>query len=226
MRNAGYDYFQEKYNEIADWLAIQYEKISLGILGAIYGPGGTLYNTHTLDKPAFDVNTLFDAKRKLGDNDTELATSVYHSAIINVLYNKGLVTYTDNPTYREDILIRGQIPMVAGLPVVITDLLNTIPAQAGPPAVTEKYFTYLFGNNALYFANPHLDVETFKDPRQNAGDNYLVVTTDICFHVPGVKYALTTQEPTNAQLFTPSTWQKVTTNNKTIRAIAIITPAT
>ena len=79
----------------------------------------------------------------------------------------------------------------------------------------------------MYFANPHLGIQTFVDPRINAVDYHLVVTSDFCFHVPGVKYTLTTvAEPTNAQLFNPATWQKVATNDKNIRAVALITPAT
>jgi hypothetical protein len=78
----------------------------------------------------------------------------------------------------------------------------------------------------LYFANPYIGIKTYEDPRINAIDQHLIVTTDFCFHVPGVKYTLTNvQEPTNEQLFDPATWQKVVTNNKNIRAVALITPA-
>ena len=225
IRRAGADYYQNLYNDLAEYIAKQYEKHALGILKAIFGPGGTLYSSHTVDSAdPISFDTVFAGKQKLGDNAQQLAFGIFHSEMVNILRKKGMVEVRDIPNWKEQQINEGTLQKIAGMPIVETDLLNTVGTGANT-----KYFTYLLGNNSIYFANPHLSIKTWEDPRINGGDYHLVVTTDFCIHVPGVRYTLSNgssivKEPTNAQLFDPATWQKVADHNKDIKIVSLMTP--
>jgi hypothetical protein len=220
VRRADPDWGNKLYNQIADWLAVEYELHAYGILKAIYGPGGTLYNSHTVETNSLmDFDTIFEAKDKLGDVDDDLTLGVYHSKIISGLRKKGLIS--DMFIWKAEQIVNGSMPRIAGMPALKNDLLKPITVNN-----TQKYLTFLLSPECIYFANPFLELKTSEVPYKNGGDQHLTIATDYCIHVPGVSYVLADKEPTDEQLYTPSTWQKVADHNKHIKLVALLTPAT
>ena len=212
---------QKLYQYTATWLAKEYERLAVGILKAIFGPGGTLYSTHTVD-----VNTPLDfpivsrGKQLLGDVRSDLSVTVANSAVIGALQLLGLANEMVVPNWKERIINQGELPILMGMPIVETDLLQ--PVVIGG---TTKYLTFFSGNEPTVFCNSFIKIQTEYDSTFNGGDERLVVIFDFCFHVPGVKYALdNVLTPTDAQLFDPATWVRVADHNKKIKLIALFTP--
>lgn len=216
IRRMGSDLGQMLYNNVAEYTAKQYEKYAFKILKAIYGTGGTLYDTHTHD-PGTNISfdEIFTTKAKLGDVSGDLKYSAYHSAVVNKLRQKGMVE--DIPVWKENQIINGTIEKVAGLPIIETDLM---PTTTDTPA---KYYSFLMAPNSIYFANPYIAVEDYYVPNTSGGLVHIILTADLCIHVPGVKYNLTAQEPTDVQLAASATWSKVADHDKDIKLVSLLT---
>jgi len=218
IRRSGANLGQILYNNVAEYMAKQYEKFAMRILKAIYAPGGALYATHTIDGNAtIDFHTIFTGKKKLGDASGELTMSAYHSEIVNQLREAGMTS--DMINYKENQIVDGTITKVAGMPIIESDLMPVVNVGG-----TNKYLSFLMGNNSIYFANPYIEVETWNYPKRAAGEEHIIISTDFCIHVPGVKYALGNPLPTNEQLAAPTSWVKVADHNKDIKLVALLTP--
>jgi hypothetical protein len=215
IRLSGTDLGQELFDNVAGYIAKRYELTLMDILQAIYGTGGTLNTTHTIEESSpINFNTIFKGKALLGDNADQLAMSAYHSQVVNHLRNNGMIT--DMSNWKEEQVTNGMLQKVAGLPIIETDLL---------PQISSKYLSLLLGNNSIYFANPYFNVRTWEYPKRNGGEIHIIITSDYCIHIPGVRYTLNDQEPSDTVLATPATWQKVADHNQDIKLIALLTPA-
>jgi hypothetical protein len=218
MRRSGVDLGKILYDNVADYVAKQYELALIDILKAIYGPNGVLYATHTVETDtSIDFNTIFNGKSKLGDGADQLAISTYHSKVVNCLREKGMIS--DMFTWKEKQVETGSISKVANLPIIETDLMPKVTISN-----TDKYFSFLLAKDSIYFANPYFEVETWEYPRRNGGEQHIIITSDFCIHLPGVRYNLNVQEPTDAQLAAPTTWEKIADNDKDIKVVALLTP--
>ena len=218
LRRSGTDLGKILYDNVADYVAKQYELTLIDILKAIYGPTGTLYTSHTVETDtSIDFNTIFKGKSKLGDNADRLAVSTYHSKVVNCLREKGMIS--DMFSWKEKQVETGSISKVANLQIIETDLMPT--ATIGNK---EKYFSFLMADNSIYFANPYFEVETWEYPRRGGGEQHIIISSDFCVHLPGVKYALSSQEPSDTQLKAPATWEKIADHDKDIKVVALLTP--
>jgi hypothetical protein len=125
----------------------------------------------------------------------------------------------DIPTWKADQIINGSIEKVAGLPIIETDLM---PKTTDNPV---KYYSFLSAPNAIYFANPRIEVEDYYVPNTDGGLIHIILTADFCIHVPGVKYNSTNQEPSDVLLATAGTWEKVADHDKDIKLVSLLTTA-
>jgi hypothetical protein len=224
IRRSGADLKEQLLENLTEYCAKQYELTLIDIIKAIFGINGTLKATHTKETDStIDFDTIFAAKALLGDNADELSTSAYHSKVVNQLRTKGMTT--DMYTWKEKQVEDGSITKVAGLPIIQTDILPADVFCPTPAPGADKCLSLLMGTNSIYFANPYLDVKTWEYPRRNGGEYHIIVTTDFCVHIPGVKYVLTSQEPTDLQLAAPGTWEKVADHNKDIKLVGMLTLA-
>jgi hypothetical protein len=213
IRRSGVELGQQLFDSVSGYVAKQYELTLMDILKAIYGTGGTLNTTHALNESDMKFNTIFDGKKLLGDSADQLAIAAFHSAVVNQLRNNGMIT--DMSNWKEDQVTNGMLQRVAGLPIIETDLL---------PQISSKYLSLLLGVGSIYFANPYLNVKTWEYPKRNGGEIHIIITSDFCIHIPGVRYASNDQEPSDVVLATPATWEKVADHNQDIKLIALFTP--
>jgi hypothetical protein len=216
-----HDVYKQITQCIADQVVREYELTAMGILKAMYGPGGVLYKSHTVEtNKAIDYKTIFDAKARLGNNADQLVVSTYHNCIMKNLYEKGMVSDTllqeTNKTRSHSI--------VAGLPAIETSLAPIIKGGQDKP---DKYLSFLMGANSIYFfVNQSFgfdDSSITLDPPSGEDRILTIVTkTNFCIHVPGVKY-IVGGPSIDKDLSNTKNWVKVA-EDKDIKIVALLTP--
>ena len=217
-----HDVYKQITQCIAEHVVTEYELTAMSILKAIYGPGGVLYKTHTVEtNKTIDYKTIFEGKARLGNNADQLVVSTYHNCIMKNLYEKGMVSDVlvpeTNKTRTNSI--------VAGLTAIETNLMPMIKGVKGKP---NKYLSFLMGIGSIYFfVNQSFGYNNSSialEPLAGKDRILKIVTkTDFCIHVPGVKYILDNPTPTDIDLANPKNWKKVG-KDKDIKIVALLTP--
>jgi hypothetical protein len=175
---------------------------------------GALSSSHVLDisgntgaAAVIDAASTIDAGAKLGDQAGELAAIAMHSATYAKLQKDQLIEFVE-PSDAEV-----KIPTYLGKRVIVDD---------GMPVDTANgvYTTYLFAAGAVAFARITKDVVTVETDRDTAGGvDTLTSREGFILHPRGVKWAVTTPNPTNTALSDPKNWARVY-EPKNIRMIA------
>jgi len=229
IRRAGADYGKILYNNVADYVAKQYELTLIDILKAIFGYDGTntagvCFATHTLEtNTPIDNDVIFAAKTKLGDKGKYLGTIIMHSAQFNNLVQSGLIKYYNASELGYDIWTKGTIPTINGLWIIQTD---TVPVETTPSG--KLYHAYIGAAGSIEFRNIQFNNKPHWDALAG-GTDYFIQTSKIMLRVPGVKYlrqnASDTMNFTDADIANPACWSKVAEDNKDIPLIEVITTA-
>jgi hypothetical protein len=220
IRRTGDDLLNTFLQGQAVYMAKQYEKRLYYLLKGLFATSGALETTHQCTdytSGTITISAITAAKSKFSDNAENLKTVIMHGKVFGDLLQNGLVTYVSASTLGYDVAIRGQIPTVAGMEIIVSDLANS----GGSPTI---YSTYLLGDNALYFANPFFEVAKDRNILLAGGTTYAVYNTDFCVHCPGVKMALSSKTNlTDAELYTATTWAKVADHDKDIPIVELLT---
>jgi len=175
---------------------------------------GALATTHVLDISAntetsavIDAASTIDAKSLLGDKAGGLTAMAMHSATYAKLQKDQLIVYE---TVANQMIT---IPTYLGYSVIVDDNL--------PVDTTNGiYTTYLFGNGAVGYSDVALgDIAVETDRDTLGGVDVLTSRSGWIMHPRGVKWAVTTSNPTDADLATDLNWAKIY-EDKNIRMIA------
>lgn len=142
---------------------------------------------------------------------------VMHSKVFLDCEAEKLITYseTKNP---DDLTSMWRQPSFLGKPVVISDDVPVDTTTSG----FYKYTTYGLGKGSLYFGtqkkmNPETDRDILAKEDVLSCDFHFVPHLKLC------KWAVTTENPTNAALATATNWSLIAENHQFVKAIAIIT---
>ena len=155
------------------------------------------------------------AKALLGDQGDKLAAVCVHSAIYYDLVERKMVDYvlaTDGnggSATASGGSIAGAyggndtVPTYCGLRVIVSDDVTTTGSGA-----SKEYSTYFFTQGAVASGEQAgLTTETDRDIL--AKSDAMSIDLHYCYHPVGAKWAVTTTNPTPAQLQTVSNWSKV-----------------
>jgi len=213
--------------KIADYIANQRQKDLLSCLGGVFGSLGSTSSSAaffglTIDGESGDTPTTLsprhvaEARSLLGDQGDKLAAVAMHSKVYYDLVERKAIDYVTETDARltssvTDFVggsIAGAygsptVPTYMGLRVIVSDDVQT----DGSGSSTE-YATYFFTQGAVA-SGEQMAMQTETDRDILAKSDAMSIDLHYCYHPVGAKWAVTTANPTRAQLETVANWSKV-----------------
>ena len=212
--------------KIGAYIANQRQKDLLSTLSGVFGSinandsnsalFGLCIDSASGDTPtALSPKHVAKAKALLGDAGDKLTAVCIHSKVYYDLVERRLVDYTLAGDTNATATAAGgsiapayaagnnTVPTYCGLRVIVSDDVAT----TGSGSSTE-YSTYFFTQGAVASGEQAgMNMETDRDIL--AKSDALSVDLHYCYHPVGTKWAVTTTNPTRAQLETVGNWSKV-----------------
>jgi hypothetical protein len=213
--------------KIADYIANQRQKDLLSCLGGVFGSLGSTSSSAaffglTIDGESGDTPTTLsprhvaEARSLLGDQGDKLAAVAMHSKVYYDLVERKAIDYVTETDARltssvTDFVggsIAGAygnptVPTYMGLRVIVSDDVQT----DGSGSSTE-YATYFFTQGAVA-SGEQMAMQTETDRDILAKSDAMSIDLHYCYHPVGAKWAVTTANPSRAQLETVANWSKV-----------------
>ena len=211
--------------KVADYVANQRQKDLLSCLKGVFG---TLGNTSssaaffglTIDGESGDTPTVLsprhvaEARSLLGDQGDKLAAVCMHSKVYYDLVERRAIDYVSTADARGTSTTQSGGSMVAafgnptvptymGLRVIVSDDVQTEGSGA-----SSEYATYFFTEGAVA-SGEQMAMQTETDRDILAKSDAMSIDLHYCYHPVGSKWAVTTTNPTRAQLETVGNWSKV-----------------
>jgi hypothetical protein len=212
--------------KIADYIANQRQKDLLSCLGGVFGTLGTTSSSAAffplaIDGESGDTPTVLsprhvaEAKSLLGDQGDKLTAIAMHSKIYYDLVERKAIDYVATTDARGTTTTQSggslvaayggsvDVPTYCGLRVIVSDDVQT----SGSGASTE-YATYFFTQGAIA-SGEQMAMQTETDRDILAKSDAMSIDLHYVYHPVGAKWAVTTVNPTRAQLETVGNWSKV-----------------
>jgi len=211
--------------KIADYIANQRQKDLLSCLAGIFGSIGSNNSASfvdlTIDGLSADTPTVLsprhvaEARSILGDQGDKLAAVCMHSKVYYDLVERRAIDYVATTDARGTSTTQSggtivaayggdvTVPTYMGLRVIVSDDVQT----DGSGSSTE-YATYFFTQGAIA-SGEQMGMETEVDRDILAKSDAMSIDLHYCYHPVGAKWAVTTTNPTRAQLETIGNWTKV-----------------
>jgi hypothetical protein len=222
---AGADPMAAIAEKVASYIANQRQKDLLSCLSGVFGTLGTNASAPfvdlTIDGLSGDTPVVLsprhiaEARSLLGDQGDKLATVCMHSKVYYDLVERRAIDYVSTgeargttttqsggsiaAAYGEDVTV----PFYMGLRVIVSDDVQT----EGSGSSTE-YATYFFTQGAIA-SGEQMGMQTETDRDILAKSDAMSIDLHYCYHPVGAKWAVTTTNPTRAQLETITNWTKV-----------------
>ena len=240
---AGSDPMAAIGQKIGAYIANQRQKDLLSCLSGVFGSVNTTDSNAaffglTIDGGSGDTPTVLSprhvakAKSLLGDQGDKLTAVCMHSAVYYDLVERKLVDYvlasdgnggsatasggTIAPAYGGG---NDTVPTYCGLRVIVSDDVATTGSGS-----SKEYSTYFFTAGAVA-SGEQAGLQTETDRDILAKSDAMSIDLHYCYHPVGSKWAVTTTNPTPAQLETVGNWSKVyeTKNIGIVRATNVST---
>ena len=213
--------------KIADYVANQRQKDLLSCLGGVFGSLGTNSSSAaffglTIDGESGDTPTVLsprhvaEARALLGDQGDKLSAICIHSKVYYDLVERKAIDYVTETDARLTSSVTDfvggsiapaygnpTVPTYMGLRVIVSDDVQT----DGSGSSTE-YATYFFTQGAVA-SGEQMAMQTETDRDILAKSDAMSIDLHYCYHPVGAKWAVTTTNPTRAQLETVGNWSKV-----------------
>jgi hypothetical protein len=212
--------------KIADYIANQRQKDLLSSLGGVFGTLGSTSSSAaffplTIDGESGDTPTVLsprhvaEAKSLLGDQGDKLTAIAMHSKVYYDLVERKAIDYVATTDARGTTTTQSggslvaayggsvDVPTYCGLRVIVSDDVQT----SGSGASTE-YATYFFTQGAIA-SGEQMAMQTETDRDILAKSDAMSIDLHYVYHPVGAKWAVTTVNPTRAQLETVGNWSKV-----------------
>jgi len=187
-----------------------------------------LASTHLKDDATagntININGLVSAKQKLGDNQGLLTAIAMHSKVEADALVAKILTYDKANV---DSYSTGRVGSILGMTPQVSDLLtavgDTYNSYLGIPGAMIYKFRRrekaMLNNANIVELGNGIDMEIYRDSITGGGIDGLIFRFSTLVHVPGVKWGVTTVNPTDAQLATGSNWTKVANDDKLIKLV-------
>ena len=223
---AGSDAMAAIGNKLAAYIANQRQKDLLASLEGVFGSlnsndSNSAFFTMCVDSESGDsptvlsARTVAQARSKFGEQGDKLTTVAMHSSTFYDLQERKLIDYVSTADARGTTTTQSGgsvanayggdpgVPTYCGLNVIVSDDVT----KTGSGASTE-YAVYFFKAGAVGSGEgPSLDIEQDRDIL--AKSDAISYDAHYCYHPGGSKWAVTTTNPTVAQLQTVGNWSKV-----------------
>lgn len=158
-----------------------------------------------------------EAVMKMGDQYDKFTAIAVHSAVYQTMLSNDLIDFIVDS--KQSL----SVPFYMGLRVIIWD---NMPAIAGSTS-GYKYHSYLFKGNSIAFAEfagPIMPVEVDRDPSKGSGIDILYTRRQFGIHPEGFSWVMSSDTgitPTDAELYTATSWDRVY-NKKNTGIVAVI----
>jgi hypothetical protein len=212
--------------KIADYIANQRQKDLLSALAGVFGSLGSTSSSAaffplTIDGESGDTPTVLsprhvaEAKSLLGDQGDKLTAIAMHSKVYYDLVERKAIDYVSTADARGTSTTQSggslvaayggsvDVPTYCGLRVIVSDDVQT----DGTGSTTE-YATYFFTQGAIA-SGEQMAMQTETDRDILAKSDAMSIDLHYVYHPVGAKWAVTTVNPTRAQLETVGNWSKV-----------------
>ena len=212
--------------KIADYIANQRQKDLLSALAGVFGSLGSTSSSAaffplTIDGESGDTPTVLsprhvaEAKSLLGDQGDKLTAITMHSKVYYDLVERKAIDYVSTAEARGTSTTQSggslvaayggsiEVPTYCGLRVIVSDDVQT----DGSGSTTE-YATYFFTQGAIA-SGEQMAMQTETDRDILAKSDAMSIDLHYVYHPVGAKWAVTTVNPTRAQLETVGNWSKV-----------------
>jgi hypothetical protein len=212
--------------KIADYIANQRQKDLLSALAGVFGSLGSTSSSAaffplTIDGESGDTPTVLsprhvaEAKSLLGDQGDKLTAIAMHSKVYYDLVERKAIDYVSTADARGTSTTQSggsmvaayggsvDVPTYCGLRVIVSDDVQT----DGSGSTTE-YATYFFTQGAIA-SGEQMAMQTETDRDILAKSDAMSIDLHYVYHPVGAKWAVTTVNPTRAQLETVGNWSKV-----------------
>ena len=223
---AGSDPMAAIGNKIGAYIANQRQKDLLSALDGVFGSinandSNSAFFANCIDSESGDTPTglspkhVAKAKSILGDAGDQLSAVAMHSKVYYDLVERKLVDYVVAADTNAGATASGgsiapaytpgndRVPTYCGLRVIVSEDVST----TGSGASTE-YYTYFFTPGSIASGEQAgMSMETDRDIL--AKSDAMAVDLHYTYHPVGSKWAVTTVNPTRAQLGTVGNWSKV-----------------
>ncbi len=227
---AGSDPMAAIGQKVATYVANQRQKDLISCLSGVFGSinandsNSALFGL-TIDSESGDTPTVLSpkhvakARALLGDQGDKLTAVALHSKVYYDLVERKDIMYvtaaearttTDNQT--PDVFAGSlagaysgpaNVPTYCGLRVIVSDDVAT--ANSG---ASTEYSSYFFTQGAVA-SGEQVGMQTEVDRDILAKSDAMSIDLHYCYHPVGVKWGVTTVNPTRAQLETVGNWSKV-----------------
>jgi len=209
--------------KIADYIANQRQKDLLSCLGGIFGAVGSdnasaSFQALTIDgggsgETALSPRHVAEARAVLGDQGDKLSAICMHSNVYYDLVERRAIDFIyDNTGAADSDATQGStanafgnvsVPTFMGLRVIVSD-----DVQQSGSSPNKKFAVYFFTEGAVA-SGEQLALQTETDRDILAKSDAMSIDLHYCYHPVGAKWAVTTTNPTRAQLETIGNWSKV-----------------
>lgn len=232
----GEDALAHVRNQLADAINVQETTRLISTLTGIVGPGGPLAATNAYDASvttgATDANylsasTVTQAKYLLSERAGELTTLVVHPKVAAQLELTGALTFSANAAGAGNTLSlggggvglsRSQVGTFMGLNVVVD---SQCPIR-GTSGQQEQFVSYLLGTGAVLQGSQY-PLQIQSDYNVLSFQTLLSVRYSGVFHVNGVSWASSSDNPADSALATGSNWSKAFTDARMIPLVELTT---
>jgi len=211
--------------KVAEYVSNQRQKDLLSCLGGVFGSlnantSSSAFFDLSIDSESGDTPTALsprhvaEARAILGDQGEKLTAVAMHSKVYYDLVERRAIDYVSTDDARGTSTTQSggsmveaygspSVPTYMGLRVIVSDDVET----AGSGASTE-YGTYFFTQGAVASGEQAaLTIEQDRDILSKS--DAMSFDAHYVYHPVGAKWAVTTVNPTRAQLETVSNWSKV-----------------
>jgi len=190
-----------------------------GVFGALTGGDSPAFSDLRFDTSgatALGPRQVAKARAILGDQGDKLTTVAMHSACYYDLVERKAIDYVLSSEIAGGISVDSAQPDAFAGSVAASFGDVRVPSYMGMRVIVDDNITNSGGNYACYFFTPGavasgeqaaLRTETDRDIL--AKSDAMSVDMHYIFHPVGAKYAVTTVNPTRAQLATVTNWSKV-----------------
>ncbi len=196
----------------------------ISVLNGCFGANGPLASSHLSDVGVttgtaitFTHGAALKAMNLIGDAMEDFDVLVCHSKVYADMLDAELVSFP----YQTDpnrVKIKSNGKKYLECELIVTD---DVPVDT-TTANYHKYTSYFAKKGAMYVGmQREMQSETDRDIL--AFEDILSTQVHFVSHLRLVKWGVTTNNPTNAQLATPTNWTKIASDDKLIKMVALET---
>jgi hypothetical protein len=211
--------------KVASYVANQRQKDLIktleGVFGGLTSNSGAAFASLSFDltgMTALGPRQVAKARALLGDQGDKLTAVAMHSAVYYDLVERKAIDYVTNTEARGGgtVATTGIAPVFAGSIAGAYGGDNSVPTYMGLRVIVSddlvptstNYPVYFFTQGAIA-SGEQMAMQTETDRDILAKSDAMSIDLHYCYHPVGAKWAVTTPNPTQAQLATVGNWTKV-----------------